>query len=65
MTTKPFPKEGLVRLSQVLGPDGPIPVSKSAWHLGVRAGIYPQPIRLGPRTTCYDARAIRALYEAE
>jgi hypothetical protein len=34
MTVVSFPKTGLVRLSQVLAPIGPIPVSKSTWWQG-------------------------------
>ena len=50
-----LPQGGLVRLSQILGPDGPIPVSKSSWWAGVAAGRYPQPLKLGPRITVWRA----------
>lgn len=58
-----FPEMGLVRLKQILSPVGPIPVSKSTWWQGVKDGRYPQPIKLGPRTTAWRAEDIRALYE--
>ena len=35
------------------GIQGYIPVSKSSWWAGVAKGKYPQPIKLGPRTTCW------------
>ncbi|MGB3417974.1 MAG: AlpA family phage regulatory protein [Mesorhizobium sp.] len=60
--TDNFPKTGLVRLSQILAPRGPIPVSRSAWHLAVKEGRFPAPIKLGPRTTCWRAEDIRALF---
>jgi IS5 family transposase len=41
--------QALLRLPQVLAL---IPVSRSNWLAGVRAGRYPQPIKLGIRTTC-------------
>ena len=58
-----FPKTGFVRLSQILAPRGPIPVSKSTWWLGVKEGRFPQSQKLGPRTTVWRAEEIRAIYE--
>lgn len=37
-----FPCTGFVRLSQILAPSGPIPVSKSTWWQGVKDGRFPQ-----------------------
>lgn len=59
-----FPKSGFVRLSQILAPVGPIPVSKSTWWQGVKDGRFPQAQKLGPRTTVWKAEDIRALYES-
>jgi prophage regulatory protein len=56
-----FPTGGLVRLSAILAPAGPLPVSKSTWWMKVRAGIYPQPIKLGPRITAWRAEDIHKL----
>ena len=61
--SKDFPKTGLVRLSQILGPIGPIPVSKSTWWQGVRDGRFPKPFKLGPRTTVWLVKDIRELFE--
>ena len=58
-----FPETGLVRLSQILSPLGPIPVSKSTWWQGVKKGRLPQPQKLGPRTTVWKVEDIRALFE--
>jgi prophage regulatory protein len=58
-----FPETGLVRLSAILAPRGPIPVCKSTWWAGVRNGRFPQPLKLGPRTTVWKAEDIRALFE--
>ena len=54
---------GFLRLRAILGPEGPIPVSKSTWWAGVRSGRYPQPIKLGPRLTAWRVEDIRALIE--
>lgn len=43
-------QDALLRISRVLER---IPVSRSAWWAGVKAGKYPAPIKLGPRTTAW------------
>ena len=58
-----FPHTGFVRLSSILAPAGPIPVSKSTWWAGVKEGRFPKPQKLGPRTTVWRAEDIRALFE--
>ncbi|WP_083463736.1 helix-turn-helix transcriptional regulator [Prosthecomicrobium hirschii] len=58
-----LPEGGLVRLSNILAPNGPIPVGKSTWWEGVRTGRYPKPVKLGPRITAWRAEDIRALVE--
>lgn len=60
----PFPRSGFVRLSMILAPAGPIPVSKSTWWQGVKDGRFPKPQKLGPRTTVWKVEDIRALYES-
>tara|TARA_R110000851_G_scaffold310105_2_gene469742 strand:- start:349 stop:555 length:207 start_codon:yes stop_codon:yes gene_type:complete len=60
-----FPKTGFVRLSQILAPTGPIPVAKSTWWQGVKDGRFPQPQKLGPRTTVWKVDEIRALFESD
>lgn len=65
MQTQNFPQTGLVRLSQILAPGGPIPVSKSTWWKGVKDGRFPNPIKLGPRTTVWKVEDIRALFEGQ
>ncbi len=58
-----LPETGFVRLWAILGPTGPIPVSKSTWWAGVSSGRYPQPVKLGPRVTAWRVEDIRALVE--
>lgn len=53
-----LPAEGYARLPQVLAV---IPISKSSWWAGVRSGRYPQPVKLGPRTTAWAVDGIRCL----
>ena len=41
------------------------PVSRSTWWAGVRAGRYPQPVKIGRRCTAWRVEDIRALIEGE
>lgn len=41
----------LLRLNQII-PDI-LPISKTSWWNGVKTGLYPQPVKLGPRTTAW------------
>jgi prophage regulatory protein len=43
------------------GSFGYLPISKAAWWKGVAEGRYPQPIKLGPKTTCWRESEILAL----
>lgn len=56
-----LPETGFVRLTSILAPFGPIPVSKSTWWAGVKDGRFPQPVKLGPRTTAWRVEDIRKL----
>ena len=56
-----FPRTGFVRLSQILAPAGPIPVSKSTWWQGVKDKKYPKPVKLGPNMTAWRAEDIHEL----
>ena len=58
-----LPETGFVRLTSILAPMGPIPVSKSTWWAGVKEGRFPRPVKLGPRTTAWRVEDIRSLIE--
>ena len=55
-----LPQEGFVRLPAILKL---IPVGESTWWAKVGKGIYPKPIKLGPRTTAWRVEDIRQLLE--
>ncbi|MGN6146519.1 MAG: helix-turn-helix transcriptional regulator [Mesorhizobium sp.] len=55
-----FRGEGFLRLSQIIAPRGPLPISRSTWFLWVKAGRAPAPIRLGPRVSAYRCSDIEA-----
>jgi predicted DNA-binding transcriptional regulator AlpA len=61
VSVPPFPSTGFVRLSAIIAPNGPIPVSKSTWWQGVRDGRFPKPVKLGPKTTAWRVEDILAL----
>ena len=56
-----LPRWGLMRLAAIIGPTGPIPVSKSTWWAGVKSGRYPKPVKLGSRITAWRVEDIRTL----
>lgn len=58
-----FPTTGFVRLSAIIAPNGPIPVSKSTWWAGIKDGRFPKPIKLGPRITAWRVEDIKTLIE--
>jgi prophage regulatory protein len=51
---------GLLRLWQVLAL---VPVSRSHWWAGVKAGRYPKPVKLSARVTVWRASDIRKLID--
>jgi len=53
-----LPETGFVRLPTILKI---FPVSKSTWWAGVKAKIYPQPVKLGPNVTAWRVDDIKAL----
>jgi prophage regulatory protein len=55
------PVSGFLRLASILGPRGPIPVSKSTWWAGVKSGRFPKPVKLGPRITAWRVEDIAAI----
>ena len=68
MHTVALPDAGFMRLSQIVGdpkatPPVPpvIPVSRSTWWNGVKSGLYPKPVKLGPGVTAWRVEDIRAL----
>nr|WP_225587802.1 AlpA family phage regulatory protein [Methylomonas fluvii] len=59
-----------MRLPQIVGnskanPPIPaiIPIGRSTWWKGVKDGIYPAPVKLGPRTTVWRVEDIRGFIE--
>ena len=67
-----LPETGYLRLNQIIGkpetkssPALPpiIPVSRSTRWAGVKSGRFPQPVKLGPRTTAWRIEDIRRLIE--
>ncbi|MFG1180828.1 helix-turn-helix transcriptional regulator [Xanthobacter versatilis] len=50
----------LMRLPEILQL---IPISRSAFYAGIKAGIYPKPLKLGARTSAWKVSDILALIE--
>ncbi|CAK0758682.1 prophage regulatory protein [Gammaproteobacteria bacterium] len=61
-----LPPDGFLRLKQILGDKKTgghalFPVSSSTWWDGVKTGRFPQPVKLGPRTTAWRVEDIVTL----
>jgi prophage regulatory protein len=63
---------GFLRLKHIIGdqsksPEVPglIPISRSSWWAGVKAGRYPQPIKLSARITVWRTKDILALIQGD
>ncbi len=57
---EPFKTEnGFLSLKDILKP-GVFPLSKSAWKIGVKKGIYPKPVKVGTRNM-WRVRDIEAM----
>ena len=53
-----LPATGFIRLPQVLNY---IPISRSSWLNGVKAGKYPPAVKLGENTTAWRVEDIQGL----
>lgn len=65
-----LPESGFLRLPQIIGDakrgiPAVIPVCKSTWWKGVKHGKFPQPVKLGPKTTVWNVADIRALIDSK
>lgn len=63
-----LPAEGYLRLWQIVGGKGCpaiLPISKSSFWAGVREGRFPQPVKLGKRTTAWKIIDIRKLIDGD
>ncbi len=56
-----LPQSGFVRLKSILGPSGPIPLSRSAWWAGVSEGRFPRPVKISSRASAWRVEDIRDL----
>jgi prophage regulatory protein len=58
-----LPEAGFLRLSQIV--PTLVPIGKSTWWAGVKAGRFPKPLKLSSRVTVWRAADIRALLQGE
>lgn len=60
--------ERLLRLSEIIGSkkrgiEPILPISRSAWYLGIKSGKFPKPLRLGERTAAWRESDIQKIVE--
>lgn len=58
-----LPETGFLRVKQIVGPGGFIPVSRSTWWQGVKEGKYPKPAKISENVTAWRAQDIRQLID--
>ncbi|WJH38902.1 AlpA family phage regulatory protein [Aliirhizobium terrae] len=58
-----FPTTGYLRIKQILGPEGPLPISRSGFWAGVKDGRFPRPRKISARVTVWRAEDIYALLD--
>lgn len=68
MIQQNLPPEGFLRINQIVGDKARgiapiVPVARSTWWAGIKAGYFPAPVKLGPKTTVWRASDIRKLIE--
>ncbi|ATG90154.1 helix-turn-helix transcriptional regulator [Methylomonas koyamae] len=63
-----LPETGFLRLKQIIGDpkakppiSGLLPMSKSSWWDGIKKGIFPKPIKMGPNMTAWRVEDIAEL----
>lgn len=56
-----LPETGFLRLNQILEL---VPIGKSSFWAKVKSGEYPQPVKLGARTTAWKVEDIRKLIDS-
>jgi prophage regulatory protein len=61
MTINSTESDRLLRLKDIVGPSGLLPISKSSWWKGIREGRYPAGIKIAPRTTAWRKSSVLAL----
>lgn len=53
----------LMRLKQIVAPQGIISVSKSTWYNWIKLGLAPKPMKLGKRVSVWSAEDIHKWIE--
>jgi len=69
MQIQPIPSTGYLRLNQIIGDrkqliPAIIPVGRTTWLEGVKAGTYPKPVHLSERTVAWRVEDILNLISA-
>lgn len=50
-----------LRIKQIIGPHGPLPISRSGFWKGVKEGRFPKPRKISPRVTVWCSEDIDTL----
>ena len=53
--------ERFVRLRDIIGPNGPLPISRAAFYAGIKKGTFPPPTKLSERISVWRISEIETL----
>jgi len=64
-----LPETGFIKIQQIIGDKkrnipAIIPIGRTSWYEGIKAGKYPAPIKIGTRSVAWRVSDIRALLES-
>lgn len=60
---RPIRDESFLRLKQIIGPNGLLPISRSTFYAKVQAGDLPRPLRIGARISLWRRSDLIAYIE--
>lgn len=61
-------ESNLLRIHDIIGDAAKgieplIPIKRTAWYAGIKRGVFPKPVRIGPKIVAWRASDIRKLIE--
>lgn len=51
---------GFLRITSIIAPNGPLPISRSTFFLWIQSGRWPKPVKLGKRISAWRVEDVRA-----
>ena len=52
-----------LKINEIVGDNGILPISKASWYRGIKEGYYPEPVKIGKRASVWRSDDIQDLIE--